>query len=199
MLDPKTQDSRSFQGSRYGNAHSSVVGDCHASHQKYEVHGDSVKLSFMQPESRIQSEHPWPAPWLSKTTGNSAFWLLNAIQFLNAPGEWYLDRDAQKLYYWPRKGEQMETAQVIAPYLETLVRVQGNIDHPVSNIHFKGISFQHTGWLRPSEQGHVPHQVGMYMTDAYSLKIPGTADKKPWKSSLDWSSGCCRFRKFCGS
>ena len=25
----------------------------------------TAELSFMQPESRIQSEHPWPAPWIS--------------------------------------------------------------------------------------------------------------------------------------
>ena len=41
--------------------------------RKIEVHGDSSKLGFYQPESRIQSEHPWPAPWISKETGNSAF------------------------------------------------------------------------------------------------------------------------------
>ena len=32
-------------------------------------------LTFHQPESRIQTEHPWPAPWISKETGNSAFYL----------------------------------------------------------------------------------------------------------------------------
>ena len=45
------------------------------------VRGDSVKLSFYQPESRIQSEHPWPAPWISKETGNSAFILAMRFSF----------------------------------------------------------------------------------------------------------------------
>ncbi len=143
-----------------------------------QIKGDSAKLSFYQPESRVQSEHPWPAPWISKETGNSAFYLTNAIQFLDEPGEWYLDRRAQKIYYWPRKGENMNRAKVIAPVLQTLVKVEGTIDHPVSFFSFKGVSFSHAGWLRPSEQGHVPHQAGMYMLDAYKLKIPGTPDKK---------------------
>jgi hypothetical protein len=30
-----------------------------------KVSGDSMQLSFHQPESHIQSEHPWPAPWIS--------------------------------------------------------------------------------------------------------------------------------------
>lgn len=134
--------------------------------KKMEMQGDSAKLWFHQPESRIQSEHPWPAPWISKETGNSAFYLTNAIQFLDEPGEWWLDISNRKLYYWPRANENLLTATVIAPFSETLVRIQGNIDHPVSNVFFKGISFQHTGWLRPSQQGHVPHQAGMYMLDA---------------------------------
>ncbi len=146
--------------------------------KKMEVQGDSTKLFFQQPESKIQSEHPWPAPWLSKETGNSAFCLTNALQFLDEPGEWSLDMANHKIYYWPGVNENLLTATVVAPSLETLVKIEGTIDNPVTHIYFKGISFQHTGWLRPSQQGHVPHQAGMYMTEAYKLKPAGTADKK---------------------
>ncbi|PQA59075.1 hypothetical protein C5O19_05315 [Siphonobacter curvatus] len=146
--------------------------------RKMEVQGDSAQLFFHQPESRIQSEHPWPAPWISKETGNSAYYLINAIQFLDEPGEWFLDIRTQKLYYYPKADENLSTAEVIAPYLETLVRMMGTVDHPVSYVEFKGIAFEHTGWLRPSREGHVPHQAGLYMLDAYKLKIPGTPEKK---------------------
>ncbi|WP_207425248.1 right-handed parallel beta-helix repeat-containing protein [Pedobacter sp. SYSU D00535] len=143
-----------------------------------EVRGDSVKLSFYQPESRVQSEHPWPAPWISKKTGNSAYILSNAIQFLDEPGEWYLDKRNYKLYYWPRKNENLAKADVVVPVLETLVEMEGTIDYPVSFVSFKGIRFEHSSWLRPSKFGHVPLQAGMYLLDAYKLKVPGTPDKK---------------------
>ncbi|RYG15603.1 MAG: right-handed parallel beta-helix repeat-containing protein, partial [Chitinophagaceae bacterium] len=143
-----------------------------------KVIANAVELSFMQPESRIQSEHPWPAPWLSKETGNSAYFLSNAMQFLDEQGEWYHDVKNHRLYYWPRKNEQMQTADVIAPVLETLLKMEGTIDNPVKYISFKGISFQHSSWLRPSKKGHVPHQAGMYMLDAYKLAVPGTPDKR---------------------
>jgi len=143
-----------------------------------EVKGDSVKLSFLQPESRVQSEHPWPAPWISKETGNSAFYLNNAIQFLDEPGEWFLDKRAGKIYYYPRSNENLNKAEVTVPVLESLLKMQGTIDRPVAYISFKGISFQHSTWLYPSKQGLVPHQAGMYMLDAYKLKIPGTPEKK---------------------
>lgn len=143
-----------------------------------EIRGDSARLSFYQPESRVESEHPWPAPWISKKTGNSAFYLSNAIQFLNKPGEWYLDKQHQKVYYIPRKGEDMLTATVTVPYLQTLVKITGTIDNPVSYVSFKNISFNYSTWLKPSKSGLVPHQDGMYMLDAYKLKTPGTPDKK---------------------
>ncbi|WP_246001728.1 right-handed parallel beta-helix repeat-containing protein [Mucilaginibacter gracilis] len=143
-----------------------------------QLQGDSAKLSFEQPESRIQSEHPWPAPFISKKAGNSAFYLTNALQFLDEPGEWYLDTKSRKIYYWPRKGEDMASANAVVPSLETLVKIEGSIDNPVSHVYFKGIAFEHSSWLRPSQAGLVPHQAGMYMLDAYKLKIPGTPDKK---------------------
>ncbi|WP_145854501.1 L-rhamnose mutarotase [Pedobacter suwonensis] len=138
---------------------------------------NTAELSFLQPESRIQSEHPWPAPWLSDKTGNSAYYLTNAIQFLDEPGEWFEDLQQHKVYYWPKDKQNMLQADAVAPVLETLVKVEGTIDHPVAYISFQGISFQHASWLLPSRQGHVPHQAGMYMLDAYKLDQPGTADK----------------------
>ncbi len=142
-----------------------------------EVKGDSAKLYFEQPESRIQSEHPWPAPWISEKTGNSAFFLNNALCLLDEPGEWYLDRLKGKIYYYPKSGEDITTAKVVAPVLESLVEVKGTADTPVQHVYFKNIAFQYSNWLRPSEQGHVPLQAGMYMLDAYKLKEPGTPDK----------------------
>ncbi|WP_121356207.1 L-rhamnose mutarotase [Flavisolibacter nicotianae] len=143
-----------------------------------DVKGDSALLSFYQPESRIQSEHPWPSPWISSETGNSAFYLSNILEFLDEPGEWYLDKTAHRLYYWPRAGENLNTATVVAPVLETLVKAEGTPERNLSSIHFKGISFQHTTWMRPSQQGHVALQAGMYLLDAYKLKVPGTPEKK---------------------
>jgi hypothetical protein len=141
-----------------------------------KVIGNAIELSFMQPESRIQSEHPWPSPWIAPS-GNSAFYLTNAIQFLDQPGEWFEDLKLRKIYYWPTKEQRLQNEEVIVPALETLVKIEGTIDHPVNYVSFKGVSFQHTTWLRPSQKGHVPLQAGMFMLDAYKLKVAGTADK----------------------
>ncbi len=101
--------------------------------------GNAIELSFMQPESRIQSEHPWPAPWISTETGNSAYYLTNSIRFLDQPGEWYEDLIHHKLYYWPKKDEDLSTAKVVVPTLETLFKIEGTIDNPISYVSIKGI------------------------------------------------------------
>ena len=142
--------------------------------------GDKTLIKFHQPESRVEFEHPWPAPFIDEKkelNGNSAFYLVNAPELLNAPGEWYLDIQKGKVYYWPRKGENLMNAEVIAPYLESVVEVAGTLDLPVAHVQFEGIDFAHTTWLRPSLKGHVPLQAGFSLLDAYKLKDPGTTDK----------------------
>ncbi len=132
--------------------------------------GDSAAVTFHNPESHVHFMHPWPSPMV--TPGgkhNSAFYLTNARSLLDEPGEWFLDTDAHRLYYYPRPGEDMRTAEVEAPALETLLRVEGTPDRPVSHVTFEGIRFAHTTWLRPSLKGHAPLQAGMFMTEAYKI------------------------------
>lgn len=83
-----------------------------------EVVGDSAAVTFYQPESRIEFEHPWPAPFIDKKkdkNGNSAFYFVSAVELLNNPGEWYEDLNNGKLYYWPRENENLASAEVIIP------------------------------------------------------------------------------------
>ena len=134
-----------------------------------EVQGDSAAIRFHQPESRIQFEHPWPRPMVTTNGHNSAFYLTNARELQDVPGEWYHDMDARKVYYYPREGEKMQEAEVIVPAVETLVRVEGTLDRPVCHIRFEKITFSYTTWMRPSEKGHVPLQAGMYLTDGYRI------------------------------
>lgn len=137
-----------------------------------EMQGDSAAIRFHQPESRIQFEHPWPRPMVTTDGHNSAFYLTNARELQNVPGEWYHDIDTRKVYYYPREGEKMEAAdtEIVVPAVETLVRIEGTLDRPVSNIRFEEITFSYTTWMRPSEKGHVPLQAGMYLTDGYRIE-----------------------------
>lgn len=134
-----------------------------------KIAGDSAAVTFHQPESHIHFMHPWPSPMVTSDGHNSAFYLTNAKELLDSEGEWYLDAKASKLYYIPRKGENMNTAEVIVPAVETLLKVEGTPDNPVKDVTFEGITFSYATWMRPSISGHAPLQAGMYMTEAYKL------------------------------
>ena len=79
----------------------------------------------------------------------------NAFQFLSAstPGQWFLDRGDSKLYYVPRPGESMSTADVEAPVLEKLIDGNGTPTSPIHNIAFSGIQFSYATWLGPEFRG----------------------------------------------
>jgi len=81
------------------------------------------------------------------------YYVENARELLDAPGEWYLDGLAGTLYYRPCTGEDMESAEVIAPVLAELVRFDGNPDTGkfVDHVQLTGLSFQHADWSLPEE------------------------------------------------
>ena len=135
-----------------------------------KVQGDSAAVTFHQPESHIHFMHPWPSPMVTKDGHNSAFYLTNAKSLLDTPGEWYLDAKEQKVYYIPRKGEDMAKADVEAPAVETLMKIEGTPDAPVKGITIEGITFSYATWMRPSISGHAPLQAGMFMTEAYKVR-----------------------------
>lgn len=136
-----------------------------------QLMGDSAAVTFHNPESHVHFMHPWPSPMVTADgKHNSAFYLTNARSLLNEPGEWFLDIDNHKIYYYPRTHEDMRTAEVEAPALETLLKVEGTPDRMVRHVQIEGLRFSHTTWLRPSLKGHAPLQAGMYMIEAYKIR-----------------------------
>ena len=134
-------------------------------------------VRFHEPESHLEFAHPWPQPVIGGEKGNSSFCLINALELLDQPGEWFQEYPSGTIYYYPQASENMETAEVIIPALETLVTIDGTLSRPVKHIQFNGITFAHTSWMRPSFQGHVTLQGGFPLLDAYKLQEPGLPEK----------------------
>lgn len=142
-----------------------------------DVKGGQAVVRFHEPESHLEFAHPWPQPVIGGEKGNSSFCLTNALELLDQPGEWFQEYPSGTIYYYPQAGENMETAEVIIPALETLVTIDGTLSRPVKHIQFNGITFAHTSWMRPSYQGHVTLQGGFPLLDAYKLQEPGLPEK----------------------
>lgn len=142
-----------------------------------DVKDGQAVVRFHEPESHLEFAHPWPQPVIGGEKGNSSFCLINALELLDQPGEWFQEYPSGTIYYYPQAGENMETAEVIIPALETLVTIDGTLSRPVKHIQFNGITFAHTSWMRPSFQGHVTLQGGFPLLDAYKLQEPGLPEK----------------------
>ena len=100
-----------------------------------------------------------PGGWPFFYWGNSQrYHLENYRAALDEPGEWYLDRDGT-LYYSPRPGEDMGTAEVVAPVAEAFLRLSGDptLGTYVEHLTFRGLAFRHGQYLLPPE-GHCDGQ-----------------------------------------
>jgi hypothetical protein len=91
-------------------------------------------------------------------------WVENAYELLDTEGEWYLNRSDGYVYYKPLAGEDMSTATVVMPVLETLVNGAGTFTNPVHHIQFKGLTFAYATWLEPNTGvGYIDYQAGVHM------------------------------------
>jgi hypothetical protein len=68
----------------------------------------------------------------------------NIFEELDAPGEWYFDRNSNTLYYYPMEKLDLHQAKIEVSHLKHLIEIKGRDDEPVSGIQIKGIQFEHT-------------------------------------------------------
>ena len=105
--------------------------------------------SWQLPENHFLPELQHGLPSVGK-----ACYLENALEMLTQAGEWYLDRQSGVLSYWPRTGEDLTQAEVVAPVVQkTLLAVTGTRERPVRNLHFKGIHVEYVDYPLPAA-GH---------------------------------------------
>ena len=92
-----------------------------------------------------------PSSWASMDhfEKQPRYFLENSAAFLDAPGEWFLDRESGVLTYRPRAGEEMKSIEVVAPVARQLLVVSGDPQNgrPVRNLHFVGLDCHHAAWF----------------------------------------------------
>ena len=99
----------------------------------------------------LQNPSNWPFGYWE---GEQRYVVEFVREGLDAPGEWYLDRKSGRLSYYPRAGEDMTQAQVIAPLAEELLVLEGDpaAGRFVEHLHFRGLTLAHTDWSMPAEE-----------------------------------------------
>ncbi len=69
-----------------------------------------------------------------------AYNILNALKYLDEPGEWCVDSVAGKVYWWP-EDDTVEGKQVVAPKAYEVIRFQGQPENPAEGIKADPVSF----------------------------------------------------------
>jgi hypothetical protein len=110
----------------------------------------------------LTGDVPWPFDQAAKMWGpHQRYHIENVRAALDSPGEWFLDRGGD-LLYMPRPGEDMATAEVVAPAVAGLVRFAGDpkVSRYVEHISLQGLSIQHDQYPLPA-QGHGDDQAAV--------------------------------------
>jgi hypothetical protein len=112
--------------------------------------------------SQIATLSTNPNPYVGEE--NARFFVENAPDMLDVPGEWYLDRKTGTLTYIAMPGEALPQSQVVAPHLEQLVLLQGDFHarRPVEHVTLRGLTFADTDWTL-SANGYVEMQAAVYI------------------------------------
>ena len=179
--------------------------------ESVEIIGNRGVVKIQQPASdRIFNRpHPDITGYSHEFTEDFICWFENAYEFIDEDGEWYLDKATDTLYYKAPKNADMSSVQVIAPAVEALISIRGTYDEPVENLSFQGITFCHSTWTRPNDEGLVCGQASNYIITT-CLENKTTAYRTPsavevicgnnicFKSNVFENLGATGLDYFCG-
>jgi hypothetical protein len=133
---------------------------------------------------------------------NARYYVENARDALDSPGEWFLDRARGVVLYWPEPGENLKSADIIVPALESeLIRIEGDFakKRPVRNLTLRGFTFACTDW-NVGTNGYTDTQaaVGIHgdiiAEGAVDCSIEDCTFARLAGYGLELGRGCQRFR-----
>lgn len=158
--------------------------------EKAQVNGGTAKLIPKDPERTKLFHRAYPmlgTAFASNPPKQQVFYLENSYDLIDAPAEWYLDEKEHVLYYKAREGENMATAHVVAPRLNTLFSVLGkDTKNKVGYMSFEGLIFAHSNYTRPSEEGFLDLQAANFNVDVLADPSRGNWEKLNSNKFLLW-------------
>jgi hypothetical protein len=126
----------------------------------------------------LKMENPDFNKWTSLGRATSTEWveLSNVLEFLDEYGEWYLDSANGKVYYYPQPWENMATASVYAPVVDSPWEVAGTRAAKAERIMLDGLTFEHNNWSRTKDRWIGGSQAEMLWgldNAEYTDQVPG--------------------------
>lgn len=130
--------------------------------ERIDDNGDGTwNIVFKQPYFDMTQINP---NFIPTPNDKHPFHIENAIEFLDEEGEWYFDKAAGELYYYPRENEDLASAKCYIARSEGLVKIHGaNETQRAKNIVFSGIDFKYGAWNLFEGKGFVTVQAEQYI------------------------------------
>lgn len=125
-----------------------------------------VPFKRIDPRSRIAEIEFRPVYRLTDDFGpiGAPYYVENVFEALRRPGQWYLDRAEGLLYYIPRAGETIDAAEVVAPVLSTVLRLQG-----ASHVRVENLTVSHTEYTPDDDTRKLSGQAVPFVPAALEL------------------------------
>jgi hypothetical protein len=191
-------------------------------HNRFGFSGEELRADWANPDDvEVMGFHQWSASrmriasidpkqhvvtFTGTTRGTSSwamfpkgnrFLVVNVREALGEPGQWYLDRREGRLTYIPKPGEDPEKTAVVAPRLERLVTLIGDVPQRrwVEHVQLRGLSFAHSNWvLPPAGQSFPQAEVGLdaavTAVGARHIVLDGCAVRHTGGYAIAFGVGC---------
>ncbi|MGJ8641876.1 MAG: right-handed parallel beta-helix repeat-containing protein [Luteolibacter sp.] len=146
-----------------------------------------IPLESVDPENKIllMAADPTYQP----VRPHLPYWIENAIDYLDEPGEWVVNTKEGLIYMWP-EGDVSEM-NVVAPLLQEFIRVEGKEDGLFAkHLHFEGLTFMHG--LRDTmlaEDKGLQHDWEMYDKGNAIIRFRNVEDSSVKRCTIKSSSG----------
>jgi hypothetical protein len=132
-----------------------MVMICHWYHQRVKIgtvskDGKEVEITPAEPNNNFSKD---PGFYRRNGAIDNPFYFENALEFIDAPYEWYQDAGKGIVYMAFPEDIKPDEVRVEIPLTETLVSIEGTAANPVRDIGFRGLTFKLTNWNKPSETG----------------------------------------------
>ncbi|MEP4078397.1 right-handed parallel beta-helix repeat-containing protein [Haloferula sp.] len=140
-------------------------------------------------DTKTKIAHLAVDPTYQAINPNNRYWVENAIDHLDEPGEWVVNTQEGRIYMWPEK--EITEMKVIAPYLSEFIRVEGEEDGPfAAHLRFEGLTFTHgvRDTLHEDDKG-LQHDWEMYDKANAVVRFRNAEDCSLSSSVIKASSG----------
>lgn len=102
-------------------------------------------VNFVDNIVTLQDPTNYDIPQANTNLGDNKYRLINSLDFLDEPGEFFIDPTTSTLYYWPYNPANVTEGKIVIPTTLNTFRITGQSGtNPVRNLVIQGLRLEYT-------------------------------------------------------